>query len=96
MADATFTAGTSFHNCQLERRLDVVMSRMVNRNMSPAACAFTLALGTMVLPVGVALGQADRDAITPEVAARSYENYLKTVQRHHRQKSRGRIYSRNF
>jgi len=80
MADTTFTAGTSFRNCQLERRLDVVMNRMVNRKTSPAACAFTLALGTMVLPVGVALGQADRDAITPEVAARSYENHLKTVQ----------------
>jgi beta-lactamase regulating signal transducer with metallopeptidase domain len=73
-------AGTSFHSCQLERRIDVVMNRMVNRKMSLAACAFTLALGTIILPVGVALGQADRDAVTPEVAARSYENYLKTVQ----------------
>ncbi len=72
----------------------MAMNRRLVRRLSPATCAFALALGTIFLPAGVSPGltaatteaaqragdgQAERSAVTPEDAARSYEKYLKTV-----------------
>ena len=60
-------AGSSFHSCQLERRIDVVMNRMVGRQMSRPALAFMLTVGLLVLPIGATQGvRADAPAVAPE------------------------------
>ncbi len=46
-------AGTTFGSCFLERRIDVILNRVVNRKMSRAACVVTLVAGVSALPVAV-------------------------------------------
>lgn len=50
--------GTAFPGCQLERRIEMVMSRTAERGMSLTALACALAMGMFILPVGPASGPA--------------------------------------
>lgn len=46
-------AETTFHSCQLERRINMILNRMMNRKISRSAFALTLVAGSIVLPLGV-------------------------------------------